>query len=218
MLYTLFSIFSATVDRNLIEMCAFSGIFSFINVHMSLCRFWHPSVYICRFQWEVCVCHWGTCLHSFQRIIHFLLKWGSSPSEEGLKGGWEQAFILLQQQLVIWGVYAPVGRREMGRKERRVLEEWRKGKKEKGVVSAEDMMKKRELVFWAEWAGGSNVEETKKEEDLDWAKDGKEGRLQNLQRRKRMVSEKWQWARKKITQTVDDTKVDQMRYREVEAQ
>lgn len=151
---------------------------------MSLCRFWRPSVYICRFQWEVCVCHWGTCLHSFQRIIHFLLKWGSSPSEEGLKGGWEQAFILLQQQLVIWGVYAPVGRGETGSKERRVLEEWRKGKKEKEVVSAEDMMKKRDLVFWAEWAGGSNVEQTKKEGDLEWAKDGKEGRLQNLQRKR----------------------------------
>lgn len=64
---------------------------------------------------SVTVCHWCTCLHSFQRIIHFLLKWGSSPGEEGLKGGREQAFILFQQQLVVWGVNTSAGHRDRER-------------------------------------------------------------------------------------------------------
>lgn len=160
----MFSILSATVDGNW-NVC-FLWHFHFhnyVHVHMSLGLFWGVSV---GFN-DTYVCHWGTCLHSFQWIIHFLLKWGSSTSEEGLKGGWEQAFILLQQQLVIWGVYAPVGRRETRRKARRVLEEWWKRKKGKGPL-----MQRVKKKTW--WNSRGDVEE--KKNDLDRAKDGEEGR------------------------------------------
>lgn len=42
------------------------------------------------------------------------------------------------------------------------------------------------------------MEDTKK--DLDWAKDGDGGRLHNLGRRKKKVSEKRKWAREKMAQ------------------
>lgn len=60
-------------------------------------------------------CFSGTCLHSFQWIIHFLLKWSCSPSKECLKGSWKETLIFLQEQLVIWGVNTSV-RREGERK------------------------------------------------------------------------------------------------------
>lgn len=99
-------------------VCVCSGV--------DLCRFLqHVFVWVCV---SVTVCHWCTCLHSFQRIIHFLLKWGSSPSEEGLKGGREQAFILFQQQLVVWGVNTSAGHRD---REREGQGEWERSKENK---------------------------------------------------------------------------------------
>lgn len=127
---------------------------------------------------NVWVCHWRTCLHSFQRIIHFLLKWGSSPGEEGLKGGWEQAFILLQQQLVVWGVNTPVGHRDTGRKARRVREEWKKEGERKG--SSMQGAKRCEVRKKKWWDG-----EKRKRKGV-WVHEMTVGVMGRRQRRKRM--------------------------------
>lgn len=62
----------------------------------------------------LCVCagKCATCLHPFERIIQLFLKRGGSAGEEGLEGGGEQAFVLLQQQRVLRGVNEPAGHRE----------------------------------------------------------------------------------------------------------